>query len=294
MIRNLRTFLTAAETSSFSAASAKLGLTQSAVSTQIKRLEEEFGCLLFERTGKAVTLSDEGRRLLPEAARIVELFQGMKQCGKVQNAAPIALGAITTVQAMLLPRVLHAFRRSHPGIHVNIIPGMSIQLLAQVDARELDIAVLIKPRLGIPAELKWITLMREPYVAIAPADVPGELKELLSTLPFIRYNRGSHGGQLVDHFLKRNGLWVQDGMELDEPAVILKMVGEGLGCAIIPGQLVPLDSTPGVRVLPLPGKPLFREIGIVVRQAALKTPPIAALIAEFTDEVASHYPPLPG
>lgn len=291
MIRNLRTFLTAAETSSFSAAGAKLGLTQSAVSTQIRRLEEEFGCLLFERTGKSVALSDEGRTLLPDAVRILELFQGMKRRGKdTELAAPIDLGAITTVQSMLLPKVLHSFRKAYPAIHVNIVPGMSIQLLAQVDSRELDIAVLIKPRLGIPSDLKWITLMRERYVGIAPAAAPSALKELLATLPFIRYNRGSHGGQLVDRFLKRHGLWVSDGMELDEPSVILQMVSEGLGCAIIPGQLVPLDTTPGVQVLPLPGKPLFREVGILVRQSALKLPSVAALIEQFGSEVAARYP----
>ena len=61
MIRNLRTFVVAAETESFSAAGNRLGLTQSAVSTQIRRLEEELGYTLFDRTGKSVTLSSEGR-----------------------------------------------------------------------------------------------------------------------------------------------------------------------------------------------------------------------------------------
>ena len=290
MIRNLRTFITAAELSSFSAAGARLGLTQSAVSTQNRRQVVVFDSLLFERTGKAETLSDEGRKLLPEAEHIVQRYQAMKQRGRIEQSAPVDLGAITTVQSTLLPRVLHDFRHAFPAIHVNIVPGMSIRLLEQVDARELDIAVLIKPRLGIPADLKWITLMRERYVAIAPEGAPRKLKEALTALPFIRYNRGSHGGQLVDRFLKRHGLWVRDGMELDEPGVILGMVSEGLGCAIIPGQLVPLASTPGVQVLDLPGKPLLREIGIVVRQSALKLPAVAALIDSFEREVAARYP----
>jgi DNA-binding transcriptional LysR family regulator len=291
MIRNLRTFLVAAETASFSAAGARLGLTQSAVSTQIRRLEEEFDCLLFDRTGKSVSLSDEGRKLLPDARRIVELYQGMKQQGKGSgSAAPIDLGAITTVQSMLLPRVLHAFRKTFPAIHVNIIPGTSIQLLAQVDSRELDIAVIIKPRLGIPADLRWITLMRERYVGIAPTGAPADLQELLSALPFIRYSRGSHGGQLVDRFLKQHGLWVRDGMELDEPGVILNMVSEGLGCAIIPGQLVPLETTPGVQVFELPGKPLFREIGVLVRQSALKAAGVVGLVESFGAEAGARHP----
>lgn len=281
MIRNLRTFLAAAEMSSFSAAGAKLGLTQSAVSTQIRRLEEEFGCQLFDRTGKSVTLSNDGRKLLPDAIRILDMFQKMRQQGGMKHAAPIDLGAISTVQSMLLPKVLHAFQKAYPTTHVNIVPGTSIQLLSQVDAKELDIVVIIKPRLGIPSDLKWITLMREQYVGIAPAGAPCDLKTLLSSLPFIRYNRGSQGGQLVDRFLKRHGLWVTDGMELDEPSVILKMVSEGLGCAIIPGQLVPLETTPNVEIFSLPGKPIFREIGILVRQSALKQSSVTALIEGF-------------
>lgn len=281
MIRNLRTFLAAAEMSSFSAAGAKLGLTQSAVSTQIRRLEEEFGCQLFDRTGKSVTLSNDGRKLLPDAIRILDMFQKMRQQGGMKHAAPIDLGAISTVQSMLLPKVLHAFQKAYPTTHVNIVPGTSIQLLSQVDAKELDIVVIIKPRLGIPSDLKWITLMREQYVGIAPAGAPRDLKTLLSSLPFIRYNRGSQGGQLVDRFLKRHGLWVTDGMELDEPSVILKMVSEGLGCAIIPGQLVPLETTPNVEIFSLPGKPIFREIGILVRQSALKQSSVTALIEGF-------------
>ena len=81
MIRYLRSFSVAAETASFSAAGSRLGLTQSAVSTQIRRLEQELGCLLFDRAGKSVTLSDTGRKLLPDAIRILETFEAMKGRG---------------------------------------------------------------------------------------------------------------------------------------------------------------------------------------------------------------------
>ena len=74
MIRYLRTFVVAAETASFSAAGNRLGLTQSAVSTQVRRLEEELGCVLFDRTGKAVRLSATGREVLPQATSILQLF----------------------------------------------------------------------------------------------------------------------------------------------------------------------------------------------------------------------------
>jgi len=284
MIRYLRTFVVAAETASFSAAGNRLGLTQSAVSTQVRRLEEELGCVLFDRTGKAVRLSATGREVLPQATSILQLFEGMKGKNNGADTGSLSVGAISTVQSALLPKALQRFQREHAGVHVNVVPGTSIQLLTQVDARDLDIAVMIKPRLGLPSELKWIPLIHERYVGIAPAGAPTDLKAVFDTCPFIRYTRRSHGGQLVDRFLKRHGFWPRDSMELDEPAVILKMVSEGLGCSIIPGELVPLDSTPGIEVLALPGQPLIREVGILVRLAALKAPPVSSLIESLAQE----------
>jgi DNA-binding transcriptional LysR family regulator len=281
----LRTFVVAAEMESFSAAGNRLGLTQSAVSTQIRRLEEELGCTLFDRTGKSVTLSHEGRDALEPAARILELFEVLKQQNQTgAERTAIHLGVITTVQDSFLPKALLRFRREQPMAQINIVPGASIQLLTRVDSHELDIAVMIKPRLGLPSELKWIPLMQERYVAIAPEGWPADLGELLRERPFIRYDRRSHGGQLVDRFLKRHGLWTMDSIELDEPSVILRMVSEGLGSSIIPGELVPIARTAGIQVLSLPGRPLVREVGVLVRLSAMNRPSTTTLIESLAAE----------
>ncbi|AGW93773.1 MULTISPECIES: LysR family transcriptional regulator [Cupriavidus] len=291
MIRYFQTFLVAAETGSFSAAAARLALTQSAVSTQIRRLEEELDCTLFDRTGKSVALSEAGRRLVPEARRFVELYASMKdRAGAHADAAPLELGAVSTVQATLLADAMRRFRVRFPDSLVNVVPGMSTQLLTQVDARELDIAVLIRPRLGLPSDLKWVPLVREGFVGIGPAGAPPDLRAMLETLPFIRYNRHSTGGQLVERYLKRQRLWVREGMELDEPAVILQMVEAGLGCAIIPSGLVPLRQAAGVVQAPLPGGPLYRDVGVLVRESALRREPVAALIDAFVAASARWQP----
>ena len=77
MIRYLKTFVVAAHTASFSLTGARLGLTQSAVSTQIKRLEDTLNCLLFERMGKSIALSPHGKALLPTAQEILRLYESM-------------------------------------------------------------------------------------------------------------------------------------------------------------------------------------------------------------------------
>jgi len=284
MIRYLRTFVVAAETSSFSAAGARLGLTQSAVSTQIRRLEEDLDCQLFERNGKSVTVSEAGQRLLPEAMQLLDLFNRMKGAGNRSDSRPVNVGVISTAQMTLLPKALLRFRKDFLDVRLNILPGMSTQLLMQIDAREIDIAVIIKPRLGIPSDLRWIPLMQETFVVISPAGLALALNELPAALPFIRYNRTSHGGQMVDRYLKQHNLSVRDTTELDEPLVIMSVVSEGLGWSILPGELIPLATTPSVKVFPLPGRPPIREIGIVVRVSSLKRPSVSAFIDSITAE----------
>lgn len=285
MTRYLKTFLVAAQTSSFSATGVQLGLTQSAVSTQIKKLEEALNCELFERMGKAVVLSPRGKELLPIAQEILRLFDSMK--GTSNAAEPqgrIEIGAISTVQLALLPDALSQFRRQFSQIEVHIIPGTSVQLMSLIDAQELDIAVMIKPSLRMPKGLRWTTLLRESYAAIAPANTPQtEVKELLRDHPFIRYSRRSYGGQLVDKFLKRARISVNDTMELDEPAVILEMVKKGLGVSIIPYELAASESQPNVRVLALEGVSFFREIGILQRESSTKNGSIHAIVESLVE-----------
>ncbi|MFK0377970.1 LysR family transcriptional regulator [Pandoraea sp. NPDC090278] len=310
MIRYLKTFVTAAETASFSAAGARLGLTQSAVSAQIQRLEDDLGVQLFERTGRAVSLSDDGRRLLSQAQGVIAGYQSMRgeagAFGGQAALAPINVGAILTVQLGLLPGAVQRWTALGAMPHLNIVPGMSVQLLAQLDARELDLAVMIRPRIGVPVDMKWLTLMHEPYVAIAPKGTRGAVADWSATLPFVRYNRRSYGGDLVERYLRRHRLWVREGVELDEPEVILRMVRAGLGWSIVPATLIglPVDgdmarTTPkqgksgksagvGVQVLPLSGAPLTRELGVLARQSALKRAPVNALMKCLSEEAASR------
>lgn len=318
MIRYLKTFVTAAETASFSAAGARLGLTQSAVSAQIQRLEDDLGVQLFERTGRAVSLSDDGRRLLAQAQGVIAGYQAMRGEAGAHDGqaalAPIHVGAILTVQLGLLPGAVQRWTALGAMPHLNIVPGMSVQLLGQLDAKELDLAVMIRPRIGVPADMKWLTLMQEPYVAIAPKGTRGMVADWAAEMPFVRYNRRSYGGDLVERYLRRHRLWVREGVELDEPEVILRLVRARLGWSIVPATLIglPVDAQPaaktaapamadkiakagkgggavaqGVQVLPLSGAPLTRELGVLVRQSALKRAPVATLMKCLADEAQS-------
>ncbi|MFQ6708027.1 LysR family transcriptional regulator, partial [Bordetella pertussis] len=146
MIREFKTFIAVARGGTFTGAGRRLGLTQSAVSAQIKRLEEHLGVALFERTGKSAALNHHGRSLLPQAEVLVAMADrvvGMAGAGRISGL--LRVGAIASVQQDLLVRALAALRAEHPDVRVRIVPGVSLTLLGHVDAGEVDLAVLIRP-----------------------------------------------------------------------------------------------------------------------------------------------------
>jgi len=281
MIRYLKTFLAAAQLGSFSTAGARLGLTQSAVSMQIKRLEDEFNCELFVRAGKSITVSEHGKQLMRTAEEIIRLFESMKEQTEVAaTRGKIDIGAISTVQLGLLPAALADFRRQLPLVEVNVVPGTSVQLMSQIDSNDLALAVMIRPNLKMNKGLQWHAMLRETYVAIAPlATRETSIKDLLAAHPFLRYSRRSYGGQLVDRYLKRTRLHVNDTMELDEPMVIMEMVRQGLGVAIIPYDLAAGSSSNKLRVLPLEGAGFLREIGVLQRITPVPNRAVEVLLA---------------
>jgi DNA-binding transcriptional LysR family regulator len=268
MFRELSTLVAVARHGTFAAAGEQIGLTQSAVSAQMQRLETSLGYALFDRTGRSATLNDAGRETLALAEEILALLARLGDRGAALKAAgEVSIGAIASVQTSFLADALAAFRREWTGWKVRVVPGVSLGLLGQVDAGELDFAVLIKPPFALPAELESQTLAREPFVLLAPAACARRTwRDALASLPFIRYDRRSFGGGQVDRFLRRRRIDVDDAIELDELPGIVRLVARGLGVALLP--LTPgLGKLPGsVAPLPLGDDTFYREIVLVERR----------------------------
>ena len=265
MLRALQTFVAVHRDGTFSKAGARIGLTQSAVSAQLKKLEAHLDAELFVRGRRHAALTDAGRRLLPLAEQMIELAARMP--GLVRQNAPggrLRIGAIASVQAGLLPEALAQYKSRFPGVELHILPGVSMQLLDWAEAGQIDLALLVRPPFSLPRELHWQALWREPFVLIAPAaENPQTVRELLQSRAFIRYDRGSYGGRLVQLFLARQRITVQDGIELDDLEAIACMVERGLGVSLIPlASTLRLDGR-RLRLLPLGTDTFYREIGIV-------------------------------
>lgn len=274
MIRELKTFICVTQRGTFAAAGQQVGLTQSAVSAQIKSLEDTLGVKLFDRTGRSATLNSAGERAIPLAEEILRLFgrMGTADSGNDFHGA-LRIGAIGTVQTGILPQALVALKSQAPFIETHLVPGVSLNLLSQVDAGELDLAIMIRPPFSLPKDLHAEVIEREAFVLITSKEVVGDDPlAILAEQPFVRYDRGSFGGRLVTQFLKQQKIHVQQALELDELDAIVKMVRSGLGVSLVPKAGLWLEHAEDVRVLELRTLTFFREIVLVSKYRQKHSP----------------------
>jgi DNA-binding transcriptional LysR family regulator len=279
MIRELKTFIAVAREGTFAAAGNSVGLTQAAVSAQMQRLEAELGFALFERTGRSSRLNTLGQQTLLRAEELIALYGklGSHRLGLAPTTI-VSIGAIASVQRTLLPDVLAKFHKRTPTCQSRVIPGVSIDLLNRVDAGEIDMAAIIRPPFSLHTDLRWTTLSREPFHLLAPRKVQGDdWAELLTTQPFVRYDRTSFGGRQVDRFLRSRHLRVQDVCEVDELEAIVRLVANGVGVAIVPQTSSQRHWPAAVRAIGLGEHTFHREIGLVHRAHSGLAPAALAL-----------------
>jgi DNA-binding transcriptional LysR family regulator len=279
MITELKTFIAVVQHGGFSAAGSHIGLTQSAVSSQIQRLEEALGLVLFDRTRRSAALNDAGARVLMRAEEIVALVAKLGDADTDDElVGTLRIGAIASVQSTLLPRALAALRQENTKLLVNIAPGVSMRLMDQLDSAEIDAAILIRPPFGTLPEMTWQSLMHEPFKLLVHKDTKGRnWRALLESQPFLRYDRTSFGGRLVTRFLRENHLVVQEAIELDEIAGLMNLVSEGLGVALVPMVEAYLPMPSGVRAISLGEKTFYREIGMLRNGVTSRRPLLQAL-----------------
>ncbi|MCS2608721.1 LysR substrate-binding domain-containing protein [Halomonas dongshanensis] len=286
MIRELKTFIVVAQEGTFAAAANKIGLTQAAVSAQMKRLEEALGTPLFERQGRLSRLNTRGHELLGKAQELLALYAQLGTSNSAATVNSVTLGAIASIQRMLLPDILARFHRQHPDCRSRVVPGVSMELVDQVDTGKLDMAILIRPPFALQADLHWHTLAHEPFHLLVPKRTHGsDWRALLESQPFVRYDRASFGGRQVERFLRQQACAVREVCEVDELDAILRLVANGVGVALVPHTLAFSRWPAQVRALPLGEHTFYRDVGLIHRPLSqLSTPAraLAELIAEPT------------
>lgn len=236
-LRTLQILTAIARKGSFAAAAEQLGLTQSAVSLQIKNLEEELEVQLFERSGRSPKLNASGRLVLERAREILAIYDGIKDeltpSGMIRGV--LTLGVVPTVLTGPLPPVLGRLRKRYEDLHVKLQSGLSAELVRQVEEGNLDAALTTEPPFVVSLPYEWQEYDVEPFFVVAPKNTEATSVELLfERFPFVRFDKTAWAGALVDGELTARGIRPRDVMEFDSLEAALSLVEQGLGIAVVP------------------------------------------------------------
>jgi len=166
-IDQLRAFIAIAETGSFTKAAEVVNKTQSAVSMQMKRLEERLDRPIFARDGRASKLTEDGQRLLDYARRIVKLnIETITAFSDAELSGRVRLGVPDDYADRYLPEIMARFSRAYPGVELTVICEPSVDLLERIDANEIDLAIVTNCETKRASEtfrrerLLWVTSSR--------------------------------------------------------------------------------------------------------------------------------------
>ena len=265
-LRQLRTFVSIAETGSFQAAAEAVSLTPSAVSQQIQALETEVGRALFDRRTRPPSLNTQGLQLLDAARSMLRLASNaLDVIGGRRVATTLSLGSARTSAFDLLPPALLAVRRRFPELEISIRSARSDELLFDVLAGRLD-AAMVPELTNVPEALRWRAFLREPLLVIAP---PGTQRapaaHLLTAHPFIRYRRNVPLAHLIDAQMATMGVQPRAPMEMDSMSAIVSCVSAGLGASVVPRLSLPDGPARTVLAVPFGTPPVRRRFGLIER-----------------------------
>ncbi len=285
-IHQLEYFVAIAEEQQFTRAAERLHVAQPSISAQIGRLERLLGASLFHRGRSPVTLTDAGRELLPLARRVLqdlaEVNEGIGELEALRRGR-VAVGATPSLAVAFLPAALASFHRRYPDVRLSVLEGASRQLLEQLEAGVLDLALGAMP-LALPT-LERVVLATEEFVVVARTDHPLASRRAvtvadLADVPMIMFREGYDVRASTLSAFATAGFAPTVALEGGEMGSVLSMVRAGLGIAIVPSIVA--EHGTGLQVLRLESPRLEREISLVRPRDRASSRAAAALSDEIT------------
>lgn len=265
----LTTFLEVAKLRNFSRAGEKVFLSQSAVSAQIRQLEQEYGTRLLDRSGKQVRLTPAGEVLFEYGARLLALRDESLRAVADQGSSPrgvLAIGANEATCLYVLPRAFEEYRRLYPQIQISIYRNFSRKILERVQAGTIDVGIVTLP-VKLPG-LKVERIFRDRLMLATSSTNPlAKLKtvpvSVVAEQPLL-FPKSGYTRQLMDKLFRPYQAKLNIAMELPSIAMIKTFVASGLGVSLISETFTRKESLSGeIRLVPLDHVELWRELGMI-------------------------------
>ena len=246
-IRQLQTFVQAAQLESFSKTAEMLGYSQSAITVQMRLLETELNTRLFDRMGKRVVLTPQGREFLKSANKILyEVNKASKSMNEERELTnPLHVGTIESLCTAKFPRILSEFHSLHPRVNLQITIDSPEKLIRMMEHNELDlIYILDTPRW----DENWVKVMElaEPvvFVASAASKFAGKDRLVLDDIlqePFFLTDKHANYRQALDQQLALRRQSISPVLEISDTAFIIRMLELNQGLSFLPYFAVEQD-----------------------------------------------------
>ena len=293
-IYGLHLFRLVAETGSFTRAGRLAGLTQSAITRQIQNVEARLGVALLERTTRQVHPTPAGRFLLEQSTLILgDVTRSVQRLREEFAGAPrqVRFGVSRSIGLAYLPGFFTGFQRRFPQTLVQVSHGASAEVLAALEARELDVALLCPPaRLAGAFEITH--RFPDDFTLIVPAGLPLALENSGPASPsaldtalrgqrWLLPDHRSNTGRRLRAWLEEVRLPVRAAMELDSFDLIINLVALGLGVSFVPHRALPLYARRR-KVRRISTSPRFTRELVVVTTREL---PAREIIGQFVENI---------
>lgn len=284
-IKPLQAFLAVARLLNFGDAARDLNYSQSTISEQIRSLEEYLGAKLFERIGKKVFLTEEGRRLLPLAERMVgdaEAMKGLFASGETVTGS-LTIGAAESLCAFWLPPLLRDYRARHPGVQVVIKVGRCPEFPPWLQQNLIDVAFTLSNE-AEAKQLRQIDLFTgETVFTVAPdhelAAKPALTPQDLAGQTFILPEAEAAYRVDLENLLASEAIKVNTIMEFGSLEAIKQCVRSGLGVSLLPRMAVAGELGRGeLAALPWRGRAIPIRARMIFHRDKWLAPPLAALL----------------
>ncbi|VTU46423.1 putative hydrogen peroxide-inducible genes activator (plasmid) [Variovorax sp. SRS16] len=267
-IEALQSLQTVLATGSFVRAAGDLGLTPSAVSLQMKQLEQFFGKPLFDRSGRVVQPTPFALEMAAAVRQSLATIEGFRARRAPSASGVLRLGVIPSVQKMAMPHALRVLQNDHPDLVIQLMLDVSATLQTAVKAGRIDAAILVRPKTGGSGRLHWCDLTRENFVLLAPGNSTGATpRQLLRQYPWIRYDVALTGGRAAADYVRRTCPGTVCRFEIASTDAIAAMVAAGLGVSVVPRLRERLRESYALREIDLGPKAPTRQISLLARRA---------------------------
>ncbi|KAA6456415.1 LysR family transcriptional regulator [Acidobacteria bacterium AB60] len=292
-LRHVRAFLKVAELESFTRAAGELHVSQSALTVQVKQLEEELGVLLFDRNKRGVTITAAGRDMLGPLQRLVldaEAIVGYARDITAVRTGSIAIAALPSIAADLLPRAMRAFLRANAEVRLSVHDVVADRVREMVAARTVDFGLGTASRQD--RDIRATPLYEDRLAAFAPSNHAlakhreislKELAEHVLILP----NRESSVRRMVEAAVARARIAITVRHETNYMPTALGLVRRGLGVAILPESAGDESKGEVVRI-PIRKPAMSRQICALWRADRSLSPAAERFLAVLQNEIAAQ------